>query len=246
MADKAAFELNMVRALFDAIPSLRQRSWHTSPNPEIDVIVALLNGGIVGVEVTRLHPTGGQETRRWEATHDAIVNSAQTKYESKDLPNVEVVVFWSAYIDPTRMRRDKIADDLVAFVSAHTPPAGEAWDFDASDENPRELPHAIDRILVRRLLGYADHWHSPRGAFPAEVSVSKVQESLSAKERKLNKYRESYDEVWLLLVVGSEGPSTWGVMHPELGHVEFTSSFDRVFIVSAPQSAIELRLRPGP
>ena len=233
----------MVRALFDAFPDLRHRSWRASPSPEMDVVVARSDGGIIGVEVTRLHPTGGEDARRWEGTQDAIVNDAASRHESKELPNLEVVVFWSAWVDPTTRRRATIVEDLSDFVAEHTPAEGEVADWDRCDDDAPLLPHAIDRVQIRRLFPHPNHWHSPRSASPAQVSASEIRERIRVKESKLRSHRGSYDERWLVLAFGTEGPSTWGLIGSDLGHTEFACSFDRVFVVRPPNEGIELALQ---
>jgi hypothetical protein len=232
----------MVSALFAAKPELRQRTWRASDDPEVDVLVARTDGGVIAVEVTRLHPNGGQDARRWEATQEKVVERAALAYEERGLPDLDVVVFWNEWTDPTKHRQTKLAADLVEFVAANVPEEGEAVGFEVGDDAGAELPYGVDAIEIRRLGDFPNHWHSPRSAFPPHVSVQEIEERLAAKDAKPRKYRRVYDERWVLLVVGGEGRSTWGIIPPTLDHHRFMSSFDRAFVVRPPREAVELQL----
>jgi len=232
----------MVSSLFRAMPHLLQRSWRSSPDPEVDILVARQDGGIIAVEVTRLHAGGGEEARRWEEIRRGIVERAAKAYVARGLPDLEVVVFWSVWIDPTKQQRDQVAAELADFVVAHIPELGDALDFDAMDGSTTELPRGIDGVHLRR-YGRGNHWHYAQSGLIADVSASEIRARLAAKDAKPQQYRGSYAERWLLLAVGAEGPSTRGNLPRSLADEQFTSSFDRVFLVRPPNEAIELALR---
>jgi hypothetical protein len=241
---KAAFELNMVKALFAAMPSLRQRSLRPSDTPEVDVLVTSIDGREIGVEVTRLHPTGGVEARRWESTQQSISRRAQQMYENDGFPPVEVVILWSEWVDPSAKRITDVARCLKDFVVDHLPDFGHSVEVRLEDVNRSELPHGIAGIQIRRFFPDVSHWHAPRAGFPGTITAAQIRERISAKDAKL-RVAPRFSERWLVLAFGGEGRSTWGRIPDDLVDTEFRSCFDRAFLVDASYLAIELLLRRG-
>jgi hypothetical protein len=211
--------------------------------PEVDVLVERLDGATIAVEVTRLHPGGGEAARKREGTQETILSKALAEYNRRGLPPVEVVVFWDAWSDPTHIRQATLAQALADFVSAHVPEADEAVGFGVTDPHPLELPHGVDSIEIRRFGGISGHWHALRSMVLADVSLADIRERVATKGLRVAKYKGDYAERWLVLVVGAEGPSTWGEVPEQLQRVEFPSAFDRIFVVQNPSSAVELQCR---
>jgi hypothetical protein len=104
------------------------------------------------------------------------------------------------------------------------------------------MPGGIAHIEIRRFLPQ-NHWHSPRSGFPPHLVREHIQDRLDAKEAKPSKFENEYASIWLLLVTGTEGMSSWAIAPPELQVEEFTSSYDRVFVVIPGVSAFELQMR---
>jgi len=239
--EKHALEYNVVEALQTAKPSLPIRSFEVSNNPEVDVLLTLIDGGIVGVEVTQLHP-GGQQAHRWESARRKVVDRAQRLYACRSLPNLSVVVSWSTGCQPTKRQQYALAEKLAAFVADHVPAVNEILEFQQYDEPLPAPPVGIERLLIRRFFQLPNHWDDPRSAWVGDLSVETIRERLVAKEKKPSKYLGSYKEHWLVLAVGTGGPSTWANVPLHLEEVTFASTFHRVFVVHPLALAIELRV----
>lgn len=241
-AKKAKFERRIARALFTAMPDLPYKAWRSSDDPEIDVIVERSDGAMIALEVTRLHPSGGAAARRWEGAQDRILVIAESRYLQSGGPELEVVVFWSNWVDPTGRPLSAIGAELAAFVAANLPPENGERDISIEDENEPELPYAVDRVLIRHFPGVLKGWHSPRSGFVPDLARDDIQERLTAKAGKPKRYRLAYAERWLVLAVGAEGRSTWANVPNHLGVIPFESTFDRAFVVRPPNTAVELLL----
>jgi hypothetical protein len=148
---KADIELSVVRALFAANPDLRQGRWIPSPDPDVDVLAWRGDGGVIAIEVTRLHPSGGQQARKWEGAHARILAKAKKLCAKRGLLAIEVVVFWSNWVDPTPHQR-RTATALADFVLNHLPRRGDAIAFDSAAANTIELRRAVGAIELRRFL----------------------------------------------------------------------------------------------
>ena len=240
---KADFELKAVSALFRGIPAILQRRWIPSPDPEVDVLVERLDGALIAVEVTRLLPGGGEAFRRWEAAQENVLKMAATIYEGYRLPNVEVVVLWSAWTNP-EPKQNATAAELANFVAAHLPAQGDAIGFDSARDDGVHLPRAVAGFEIRRLVDDLSMWHAPRAAFLSDITPQEIEERLAAKNPKPATYQGSYAECWLVLAVGLEDRATWGSIPESLTLHVFQSTFDRVFVASL-RHAVELRVVPA-
>jgi hypothetical protein len=206
------------------------------------VLLARLDGGIIGIEVTRLHPGGGEEARRREEAQDKILKRAQELYRAEGAPYVEVVVFWNEWADVSHIRQTEQAALIANFVREHLPAFGECSAFEAGSADVPRLPPGIDHIEIRRFEEDVSLWQAPRGRFLPSIQAAHIWERLHAKDPKPGGYSQRYDEKWLVLVSGGEGRATWGAIPPMLTSEQFSSSFDRVFLLALPNQAIELRL----
>jgi hypothetical protein len=61
---------------------------------------------------------------------------------------------------------------------------------------------------------------------------------LNEKESKVAKYCKTCDKVWLLIVASNEFLSSQFTPDSRLAQMQFTSSFDRVFVLEEPQNTI--------
>jgi hypothetical protein len=84
---------------------------------------------------------------------------------------------------------------------------------------------------MERVVGYDKAaWFSQHSAFVGPLDPGLVQGELQDREAKLAGYRASADEVWLLLVIPEDSPSSWTVVE-EVNFEGFYSHFDRAFLL---------------
>jgi hypothetical protein len=63
-----------------------------------------------------------------------------------------------------------------------------------------------------------------------------IQERIGAEDDKISRYRHSYSAVWLVLVKGAEGPSTWGVLTRGVRETLYGTRYDRLFLLEIDRS----------
>jgi hypothetical protein len=84
-------------------------------------------------------------------------------------------------------------------------------------------------------------WTSPEGGAIARFTPDFLAEHIAKKEKKLNRYSQGCDEVWLLLVADGGQFSTWfdEEMSDEAFDHYYSTEFDRVFVLSGPDLGLK-------
>lgn len=211
--------------------------------PDPDIVVP---NASIGIEVTKLHP-GGEPARKWEGTQDAILELAASLHRDAGRPPVEVIVRWSAWTDLAAVRKQSVARELAGFVFMNLPSVNQFLEFTMLAADAPKIPHAIDSLTIRRFayegtVGDTNHWHAPRGAFLPTIGRDVIQARLDAKEKRVVRWNARYEQLWLLLAFGREGPSSWGLMRDDWGTHRFRSSAARAFVIGMPDEVAELAL----
>lgn len=65
--------------------------------------------------------------------------------------------------------------------------------------------------------------------FQEYLSVNSLQTAIREKEKKLTLYREKAVEIWMLIVIGGTGASSYQIPEDESYHI--TSVFDRIYLL---------------
>lgn len=238
---RRSFEYNVVGCVLENLAGVPYRSWDSAFPPEPDVVIELHDSSRIGVEVTEVHP-GGEDLRLREAEHDGILNDALARYKAMGLPGVGVRLHWNGSESVQKRVRADLAHSIATFVSKNIPPLFGEVIVDQSDDIPPALPAAVDTICISRNRHDADFWHSPRGAWVPDCDPTLVQKRLSAKKEKPQQYVERYNELWLVVVMGGAGPSTWGNIPDGIGDHVFTSTYARNFLLRIPGPIAELKV----
>lgn len=242
-SDTREFEYNVARDLLGWMPGALAATARLANPPEPDIVVP---NASIGIEVTKLHP-GGEPARKWEGTQDAILKLAARLHGDAGRPPVEVIVCWSAWMDPAAVRKQSVARELTDFVFRNLPSVNQCLEFTILSGDGPKIPHAIESLSIRRFayegtVGDTNHWHAPRGAFLPTIGRDVIQARLDAKEKRVVRWNARYEQLWLLLAFGREGPSSWGLMRDDWGTHRFRSSAARAFVIGMPNEVAELAL----
>lgn len=107
--------------------------------------------------------------------------------------------------------------------------------FSVSKEYP--LPDYLRYVSADFFPGITDSvWYNNYAEFLPNVSVKDVQRIILQKEKKLKKYRENTDVVFLLIIEGML-PSWHDKINDVTNH-KFNSSFDKVIIYRANENKV--------
>ena len=90
-------------------------------------------------------------------------------------------------------------------------------------------------------------WNWPRFGWPPEVAFEEVGRVIAKRNGKVNGYRGQYREIWLLMVLGSSVPATWGRITESLAYTTFACCFHRAFVLGlVPIELAELTVQRLP
>lgn len=205
----------------------------------------------IGVEIreyVRRHGLAGNFTQpQREDFWWGVARAARAEYESRGGPPVSVIFWWNDFAGkgpPIPVLGAAAARLVAARLPAE--PGGKVR-LDWEDLRGTPLRDAVSVLWVDRLPERAASLWGPAmggaiGADPAEI-----QGILDEKDGKVEAYRRSCGEVWLL-IVALGGLSIARTVSPDegaiVGHV-FRSRFDRV-LFSWDEAVLSLRIAPPP
>jgi hypothetical protein len=202
----------------------------TQPEPPEPDIVVPTSNGLVGVELTAIHPNGSQS--RWqESEQKELLDLAKKLYRTRGHAPINIWVHWGRSPAILRSNRSILAQRLCDLVAERCSPE---WGYlevaDSALTEFGELPIAHLGFAAASSWDGAD-WGE--GAFHrvAPLGVPEVQAFLDREDPKTRRYREVYASIWVVLLCETAGPSTWGVTVKDVWRVEFKSSFQRAFLV---------------
>jgi hypothetical protein len=193
----------------------------------------------LGIEVRELfegQDSKGRPLRASEGLEDKITHSAETLWRDRGLPAVLVGLSWDPYELPATRRRDEIARRVVDAIAAKLPEMldGVRLDISNFDEPGDPLPKEISSVRVARSSTASNSfWTTTRAGDVGECLPQAVEAALREKERRLNTYRRRANEVWLILGISEDAPSSFVDVPQATTRQTYESGFDRVFLVEA-------------
>lgn len=189
---------------------------------------------VVGIELTTIfHKPQSSEHRRqaWESYVDKIVDGLAKVLIQTNLPPC-----WAS-IHFTKSAMQKIAVDscigeIFEVILSNFPAEGETVLIDAACTK-RRLPGYVSALDLAR-LPEIDEWNitAPHALFIPDLDdQDELRAAIDKKDSKFGRYRESCDEIWLLINIGVGSPSTTFDVPDELAQQPVSSKFDRIFLV---------------
>ena len=191
--------------------------------------------GRYGLEVTRiLSPANGRaiSLRQMEGIREQVLNGAKAIWDRTIGVNVEVHVHWDPSAAPPKSSIAGTAQKLVEVVAANLPEVGGFATIEWSWRYPNGLPRGVSSISVVRLATYdRSYWVGANAAIIGELTPDLVQSRIDAKNAKVQQYRRTLTEVWLLLVLDSHNISGMFELPDSVFEHRFTSVFDRTSLL---------------
>lgn len=186
-----------------------------------DFIIADSEQNKMGVEHTRIF---SEDHKKVEGSIESIFGKAEQEYKSQNPSFKFLINFWLKKIDFPIQKKDihifirEIIDVLDTFLAT-----GEIKNNKLIvDISGIDVPHTT-----------LSFYPNPSLYVQGQASVTKdlIENAVKEKEQNLEKYKihSSLKEQWLLIVIGSLGPSSYEM--DELVIKDFYSSFSRVYLM---------------
>lgn len=230
--DRERDQLKDLRSVYPAFPS-GEIIDHEAP----DFLIPT-KSGTIGIElvdyVRGQGESGGSAERRHEELCERIIRMAQTEFEAKhDLP-LYVHFFWYPNRHPSRALAHTLACSAAVLVARCIPEETYAFVSAGPDELAgTPLAPFLHRVYVVRLkASEGSLWTRTACCWP-EVAVEELQELISSKDVRVERYRKQCDSVWLVIVVdpiAADGfrLSSLATLLPSIRQHRFQTCFDRV------------------
>jgi hypothetical protein len=186
----------------------------------------------LGIEITEYLPKdeGGSPLRRSEVLRDRILQEAKKTFERSSNEQVVVLVSWDPHQEFSSITKTDVAEQVARTIINMLANDVNLWLPDWTTPEGK---------FLGRHIGHIDVWpHCERSAWISAESgtgggdVFRVQQVIRGKETLVSKYRETCDNVWLLIV--AEGHlSTFFSPDEDFPSAVFDTSFDQVFVFDA-------------
>lgn len=215
-----------------------------------DLIINLCQGQI-GVEHTRIYRTSGStsglEPHAQEAVQHRIV-----EYGWKEFLTLSRVKLWLIvqFNDVTtyKKREYRVIGEVLAHVVYDAvvaiAPLGrrregwceiEAWRYHGQGHC---FPEGIKQVSYQFVEPKLEFWGPSYSYIVPHLSVGRVGERITNKEKNIEEYLLKCDEVWLLIAVDTGMPSNHFEIDAELLGTKFQTRFSKVLIMRSLHSEI--------
>lgn len=196
----------------------------------------------LGVEITEYslgQGKAGSLPRQQETVHQRIAYEAQSLYEANLTRHLQVSILWTIFTSCPALREEQqIAQEIARHVLENTRNQLQICRVSWEDINdPLFTKYGIE-ISICPIEGAGNSCWSSMACFGFPPEAMRIQNVLDEKESKVTEYRKTCDEVWLLIVANRNFFSSQFTPDSRLAQMQFTSSFDRVFLLEEPQNTI--------
>ena len=212
------------------------------PQEEPDFLIGLC-GDKVGIELRDYYFDEcfgkGSPSKRQESHRNKIITNVRKAYDLCESPPVNVTITWNENIELSKASHKDIAEKLIKVVKDHIPEPGMTISLGFPNLAWKILPKEIHELWIERSVPQTStRWDTTGGGALPIVEVKNIEKVIKDKEPKLPKYRESANEIWLLIVASGFSLSAFAKVSAELeGHV-FQTSFDKVFFFNFSYSQV--------
>ena len=204
------------------------------PDKQHDVLVHRQEG-IIGIEVTKLHqqtkpnnPSGKAQVSEREIVVDRVCQLLK----DSDLPPLAAIVSFASSPALSKRSRDKVATQIYEAIVTHYPREDGEVRLRKELETPGILPDCVDEVDLVRGPYIVEHQCSTIELGWAQKDFcERLQERITKKNGRYEKYMTHCQECWLLIVAQGAGPSSFFNPSPAtLEHV-YISSFARAYFL---------------
>ncbi len=215
-------------------------------------------------------PVPSELTREDEELQGKVLEAAHALYEKQGGSPVQARVHCNSNARINAKNLINITERLADLIREN-PPAGIA----SRDLGYGSSPNYADLPIWGITVAWASSWDIAnwgdgrmREVFPPQINrfediatatksktgdrkkkaqrpSQTLQERIHEEDQKINAYKNSYDGVWLVLLLGTHGASTWSYVPEWLLRESFDTRYDRVFLLQCDGDKLfELLLQP--
>lgn len=249
-------QISLFKKLFESDSVVNFKLIENDP-PDAECFV---DGKRIAIELTELIwdlDVDGINKKAHESTGEMIVDMARIEYEKLSLPPIHVKVSFNdnyglikdgknlqLYSTDKKRLSSYIFKMIIEYIPEEAykptmvPEYNENWE--------RIMDDKISNIIITKLDVLDENcWVTGGAALVPILTYEKLHDPIKAKERKIDTYRNRFDEVWLVIVEGwSELAGYFDFRNlDEIQKKCVRSEFNRVFVIRSNKSElIELNL----
>ena len=231
--------------------------------PELDYgdkpdLIINFDNKVLGVEHTRIYQTSGGvsglEPHAQLAVQHRIVNLAWKEYSAASPHKLWLLVSFDDVTTYKQRDSRAVANLMVRAIRegvsrvSHRPGTIEwhtleSWQF---RRHGLDFPEGVRQIDFQILDdSKLELWGPAHALMVPHLSVERLKERISEKEKRIQDYLAKCDEVWLLVVVDTGVPTNHFEADEELLATEFQTSFSKVVLLRSFHSELfELKMLP--
>jgi hypothetical protein len=209
----------------------------------------LTSSQILGIEVLEYHKKENSERssriRERESFHEQLAEQAQSLFEAKHPIPLQVIFHGHGHQRNARPHdRELLAASVADLVRQHIPRVPfQTVDLDRITLRDTPIGRVIHSFTITKLKAEATGlWAFAETSAP-ETSFDKLQQEISIKDAKIEKYLERCLSVWLLIIIGGRYIATMADFPRDLAEYPFRYRFERVLIYNRVSKNIVPLLR---
>jgi hypothetical protein len=176
-----------------------------------------------------------------ESVLERIVAEAQRLYIASGAPPAQVGVIFDSWIQPSKIRRTLVAQQLADLVRSLRLKTWERQVWRSSSEEDDDHP-LVEAVTAVHTLGVPDqqmgHWTVIQAGWVATLTPERLQVRVSEKSSKIAEYQEAAEENWLLIVADCMKPSQAFSVPPGFESDQVSSSFAKTFFYKYPDGEV--------
>jgi len=185
----------------------------------------------ISIELTRLINPNLKEI---EVYRDKIVKNAEKIFLEKYSEDLYVLV----NCENIKLNRGKEIERKYAFdlfnIIEKLYLANMNFEFDITLKDGKTLNHFINRLQITNRLGFSN-WQHFGAHVVGKIDINWLSEKIITKEKNIKKYKELFDENWLLLI-SNFGTKSSAHRYDYLDFKEINTEFDKVFVYKYMQN----------
>ncbi|HSA77263.1 MAG TPA: hypothetical protein VLG72_00190 [Nitrospirota bacterium] len=240
MSDKTREEFYLTK-LQQVLPNIGGVQIRCSESPDF---VFDQSGQIKGLEITVFHLPAEQGKKSHQETvslRRCVVNRAEELHRARGGPALYLHAMFNSHLRLRKAMVPELAEKLAREVlESPTPASIEDGPYHIS---PSRLPPEFVRVWFHTSVDGKDKlWQPNVGGWEASIGTDHISAVIQEKDRLVSLYRESCEEVWLVIVHDLFSGAAHSKLTPEAAAAIYRHQFDRdIWLEPHIPSALELK-----